>query len=71
MILCNDAYVPAFVRESKHGPLTVGVAVYNKKAVGFTWMYFKEKAESLAEAKERCQRYANRHPEVFIQGDGK
>lgn len=68
-ILCADAYVPAFVREGKHGPLTIGVAVYNEKPVGFTWKYFKVKSDTLKEAKERCQSYVDRHPEIFKNAD--
>lgn len=68
MLTCPDAYVPGLVREGKHGPLTIRVASYHKQAVGFTWLRFERTAESLAEAKERCQRYADKHPEVFVQG---
>lgn len=55
---CDDEYIPEFVKENRHGPITIRVAEWHNdpairdKKGSFTWRTLKVRANTLLEAKQ-------------------
>lgn len=65
-IICEDSYVPADVKTGKHAELKINVADWSEKEGTFVWKTLKQRAETLAEAKNLAQKFADKFPEVFV-----
>lgn len=61
----TDEYVPAWVREGKHAPLTITVCHYNHPESGSSSKRFrlKKQAATLDEAKQMVQAFYDSHPD--------
>lgn len=65
-IVCEDSYVPRDAEDGRHAPLTIRVACYSDREVGFDWKALKGQSATLKEAKERAWRFAQANPSFFI-----
>ncbi len=69
-IECADEYVPAFVREGKHAPLTVFVAAWRtdpeerKQKGAFGWRKLTKQFATLKEAQTATAQCLSEHPEL-------
>jgi hypothetical protein len=70
MLTCEDSYVPSLVREGKHAEIKINVAYHKNKVIGWDWRRLKQRAKTLSEAKEVCQKFADKFPDVFINKAG-
>lgn len=60
---CEDAYVPARVREGAHAPIKVIVLHHNHPEAGKSWKHFvlKERAPTLDRAKQMAEEFLLAH----------
>ena len=68
-LYCEDEYVPADIRSGNHGPIKVHVANRHTDRPQFTWRTLKQRATTLAEAKELAQDFFDRNPKFFGLGE--
>lgn len=66
---CKDDYFPIHVRECRHGPISIRVALRDSAGgPGWSWRTLKEKFTTLVAAKDAAQKFFDDHPERFHTG---
>ena len=63
---CVSEYVPKNVKIGHHEPIKIIVLDRRENEKSWSQRAFTSRASTLAEAKERCQKFFDDHPEYFV-----
>ena len=62
---CSDDYTPSSVKEGRHAPIRVRIAVRQGRKVSFDWRHLKGEFKTLDDAKSYALRFLNANPHVL------